>query len=108
MADHAGRAVGEATAAIYRRHPRWLIPSPEPEPVADIGYEESLVQQLLADGYNPERVNVSQGKVTIVRAPRVSCVIRVGCRPVPSVRPGQFAAVTTTGLFGQLNNSEVL
>ena len=107
--QHAGQGNGEATATVYRRDLRPLLPPPDMGPVIDIGCGQgALVRLLESDGYDAERIDVSPEQVAIAQTSGAGHVQRGDYRGVLGGRPGQFAAVTATDLLEHLTKYEVL
>jgi len=107
--QHAGCGSATATALIYRRQMRHLLPPPSAGAVIDIGCGQGeFVRLLLADGYDAHGVDLSPEQVELAQ---VSGLDRVSCgdyRPLLAERPGQFAAVTATDVLEHLTKDEVL
>ena len=107
--QHAGQGNGEATAPVYRRDLRPLLPPPDKGPVIDIGCGQgALVRLLESDGYDAEGVDVSPEQVAIAQASGAGHVKQGDYRSVLGGRPGHFAAVTATDLLEHLTKCEVL
>lgn len=107
--EHAGQGNGEATATVYRRILRPLLPPPDMGPIIDIGCGQgALVRLLESDGYDAEGVDVSPEQVAIAQASGADRVQQGDYRSVLGGRPGQFAAVTATDLLEHLTKYEVL
>jgi 2-polyprenyl-3-methyl-5-hydroxy-6-metoxy-1,4-benzoquinol methylase len=107
--QHAGCGDGEATALIYRRDIRPLLPGQTDGPVIDIGCGQGqLVNLLLADGYDARGVDISVEQVAIAHAAGLACVRHGHYRDVLAERRGQLAGVTATDLLEHLTKDEVL
>jgi 2-polyprenyl-3-methyl-5-hydroxy-6-metoxy-1,4-benzoquinol methylase len=107
--QHSGRSNGEASAIIYRRDIRPVLPHPRMGPVIDIGCGQGeLVRLLLADGYDAEGVDVSPEQVAIARAADLNRVRQGDYRELLEQRVGQLAAVTATDVLEHLVKHEVL
>jgi 2-polyprenyl-3-methyl-5-hydroxy-6-metoxy-1,4-benzoquinol methylase len=107
--EHAGHGDGEATALVYRRDIRPLLPPPSAGPVIDIGCGQGqLVGLLHADHYDVCGVDVSPEQVAIAQAAGLDRVGLGDFREILMGRRGQFAAVTATDLLEHLGADEVL
>ena len=107
--QHAGCGSATATALIYRRDIRPLLPPPSAGPVIDIGCGQGeLVRLLLADGYDAHGVDVSPEQVQLAHASGLDGVRHDDYRAALAERPSQFAAVTATDLLEHLTKDEVL
>ncbi|MFI5067904.1 MAG: class I SAM-dependent DNA methyltransferase [Streptosporangiales bacterium] len=107
--QHAGQSEGAATARIYRRDLRPLLPAPEAGPVLDIGCGQGhLVRAMAADGYDATGMDVSPEQVTIARAAGISQVAEGDYRKVLAKADGHYAAITATDVLEHLTKSEVL
>jgi SAM-dependent methyltransferase len=107
--QHAGCGNGAATALIYRRDIRPLLPAPRAGLVVDIGSGQGeLVRLLRADGYDVEGVDVSPEQVALARAAGLDQVREGDYRDVLKERIGGLAAVTATDVLEHLTKREVL
>jgi SAM-dependent methyltransferase len=98
-----------ASALIYRRDIRPVLPGPSAGAVLDIGCGRGdLVRLLLADGYDAEGIDLDAAQVALARAAGVDRVRRGDYRSVLTGREGQLAAVTATDLLEHLGKDEVL
>lgn len=106
---HAGSSDGKASALVYRRDIRPLLPVPEAGPVLDIGCGQGeLVRLLLADGYDAGGVDVSPEQVVLARAAGLDQVQQGDYRDPLRERSGLLSAVTATDVLEHLAKNEVL
>lgn len=107
--QHAGCGGAAATALIYRRDIRPLLPPPTAGSVIDIGCGQgALMKLLLADRYDAHGVDISPEQVRLARASGLAQVRHGDYRDALAASPGQFAAVTATDLLEHLTKDEVL
>ena len=107
--QHACCGDGMATALIYRRDIRPLLPVPSAGQVLDIGCGQGeLVKLLLTDGYDAYGVDVSPEQVAIAHEAGIEHVGHGDYRDTLTGRRGQLAAVTATDLLEHLTKAEVL
>jgi 2-polyprenyl-3-methyl-5-hydroxy-6-metoxy-1,4-benzoquinol methylase len=107
--QHAGRGDGEATALIYRRDIRPLLPHRADGPVVDIGCGQGqLVKLMAADGYQAYGVDISAEQVAIAHAAGLDCVRQGHYRDTLTEFRSQLAGVTATDLLEHLTKDEVL
>jgi 2-polyprenyl-3-methyl-5-hydroxy-6-metoxy-1,4-benzoquinol methylase len=107
--QHAGQSDGEATALIYRRDIRPLLPGHTDGQVIDIGCGQGqLVKLLLADGYDARGVDISREQVAIAHAAGLDCVRHGHYRDLLAEGQGKLAGVTATDLLEHLTKDEVL
>jgi 2-polyprenyl-3-methyl-5-hydroxy-6-metoxy-1,4-benzoquinol methylase len=107
--QHAGRGRDEATALVYRRDIRPLLPPPEAGPVVDLGCGQGeLVRLLQADRFDAEGIDISPEQVALARAAGVTRVRQGDFRAVLAARPAHYAAITATDLLEHLTKPEVL
>jgi SAM-dependent methyltransferase len=106
---HAGTGGGEATALLYRRDIRPLLPSPRSGSVTDIGCGQGhLVALLLADGYDADGIDVSPEQVAVAHASGLPQVRLGDYRVMLTETRGALAAVTATDFLEHLAKDEVL
>ena len=109
VSQHAGSGSGAASALIYRRDIRPVLPPPSAGPIADIGCGQGeLVRLMLTDGYDAEGADISPEQVAIARAAGLDRVRLGDYRKILAERPGAFAAVIATDLLEHLAKPEVL
>ena len=107
--QHAGCGDGEATALVYHRDIRPLLPSHRDGPVIDIGCGQGqLVKLLLTDGYDAHGVDISVEQVAMAHAAGLDCVRHGHYRDILTERRGQLAGVIATDLLEHLTKDEVL
>ena len=107
--QHAGRGAGTATALIYRRDIRPLLPGRSAGLVMDIGCGQGqLVRLLLADGYDACGVDLSPEQVAIAQDAGLNHVHHGDYRQLLTERQGQMSAITATDLLEHLTKDEVL
>lgn len=107
--QHAGRGDSAATALIYRRDLRPLLPVPSAGPVLDIGCGQGeLVKLLLEHGYDASGVDVSVEQVAIAHEAGIAQVRHGDYRQMLVDRGSQLAAVTATDLLEHLTKDEAL
>lgn len=107
--QHAGRGDGEATALIYHRDIRPLLPRHEDGPVIDIGCGQGqLVKLLLTDGYDAQGVDISVEQVAIAHSAGLDSVRHGHYRDMLSEHQGQLAGVIATDLLEHLTKDEVI
>jgi len=107
--QHAGTGDGEATALVYRRDIRPLLPLPTAGAVVDIGCGSgTLVRLLQADGFDAEGIDISPEQAALARAAGVARVRQGDFRTVLAGRPAGYAAITATDLLEHLTKPEVL
>lgn len=107
--QHAGCGADEATALVYRRDIRPLLPPLPAGPVVDLGCGRGeLVRLMQADGYAAEGIDISPEQAALARAAGVSGVRQGDFRTILAGRPGHYAAITATDLLEHLTKPEVL
>jgi 2-polyprenyl-3-methyl-5-hydroxy-6-metoxy-1,4-benzoquinol methylase len=107
--QHAGSGGAAATALVYRRDLRRVLPPPAAGPVIDIGCGQGeLVKLMLGDGYAAEGIDVSPEQVTLAHSAGIAQVCLGDYLELLGQHPGYFAAVTATDLLEHLTKSEVL
>jgi SAM-dependent methyltransferase len=107
--QHAGSSDGAASALIYRRDIRPLLPTPVAGPIMDIGCGQGeLVRLLLDDGYCAEGIDVSPEQVAIAHASGVDRVRHGDYLDALGSRREELAAVTATDVLEHLTKDEVL
>ncbi len=106
--QHAGCG-SMATALIYRRDIRPVLPPPGEGPVLDLGCGQGeLVRLLGADGYRAHGIDISPEQVALARAAGADRVDLGDYRDTLPARPGHYAAITATDLLEHLAKPEVL
>ena len=86
-----------------------MLPSSETGPVVDIGCGEGeLVRLIVADGYDPQGLDISPDQVAIAQASGLNQVQQGDYRDIPGARSRQFAAVTAIDLLEHLTKDEVV
>lgn len=107
--QHAGSGDGAASALIYRRDIRPLLPAPAAGLIMDIGCGQGeLVRLLLDDGYSAEGIDVSPEQVAIAHASGIDQVRQGDYLDVLGSRREELAAVTATDVLEHLTKDEVL
>jgi SAM-dependent methyltransferase len=107
--QHAGLGDGTASALVYRRDIRPLLPAPTAGPIMDIGCGQGeLVRLLLDDGYCAEGLDVSPEQVAIAQASGLDRVRHGDYLDTLGSRRGEFAAVTAIDVLEHLTKDEVL
>jgi len=107
--QHTGCSDGLASALVYRRDIRPLLPPPEAGSIMDIGCGQGeLVRLLLADGYAAEGIDVSPEQVAIARASGLDQVRQGNYLEVLRSRQEPLAAITATDVLEHLTKDEVL
>lgn len=107
--QHSGSGSASATAAVYRRDLRPLLPPPSAGPVVDIGCGSGeLIRCLMADGYDAAGIDVSPEQVALASAAGLLAVRQGDYREMLRDYPRQLAAVTATDLLEHLTKAEVL
>ena len=107
--QHAQCSDGVATALIYRRDIRPVLPVPTAGPVLDIGCGQGqLVRLMLQDGYDATGIDVSPEQVALAQATGLDRIQQGDYRDLLDGRAGQFAAVTATDVLEHLTKAEVL
>ena len=107
--QHAGCGSGMATALIYRRDIRPLLPACSAGQVIDIECGQGeLVKLLLADGYDAHGVDVSPDQVAIAHAAGLDRVRQGDYRDTLLQLQNRLAAVTATDLLEHLTKDELL
>jgi hypothetical protein len=106
--QHAGRGSGQASALIYRRDIRPVLPPPTAGPVIDIGCRQGeLVKPMLADGYDAHGVDASLEQVAIATTPDWTRCFHGDYREMLTDRR-QIASVTATDLLEHLRKTRCL
>ncbi len=107
--QHSGQGSGDATAIIYRRDIRPLLPSPSAGPIIDIGCGSGqLVRCLLTDGYDASGIDISPEQVDLAHETGLVQVRHGDHRALLREYAGKVAAVTATDLLEHLTKPEVL
>ena len=104
-----GSGGDEATALVYRRNIRPVLPRPAAGPVVDIGCGRGeLVRLLQVDGFDAEGIDVSPEQAALARAAGVARVRQGDFRVVLAGHRAHYAAITATDLLEHLTKPEVL
>ena len=107
--QHAGTGENDATALVYRRDIRPLLPLPSAGPVVDLGCGRGeLVRLMQADGFMAEGVDISPEQIALARAAGITGVHQGDFRAVLAAHPAYYAAITAIDLLEHLTKSEVL
>ena len=107
--QHAGSGLDEASALVYRRDIRPLLPSPATGPVVDLGCGRGeLVRLLQADGFDAEGIDISPEQAALAHAAGVPRVQQGDFRTILAEQPDHFAAITATDLLEHLTKPEIL
>ncbi len=107
--QHAGSGGDEATALVYRRDIRPVLPRPAAGPVVDIGCGRGeLVRLLQMDGFDAEGIDISPEQAALARAAGVARVRQGDFRAILAAHPAHYAAITATDLLEHLTKPEVL
>lgn len=107
--QHAGCQRGNATALVYRRDIRPLLPPPGAGPVLDLGCGQGeLVRVLQRDGYAAEGIDISPEQVTLARAAGRRGIRQGDYRSLLTAGAPRYAALTATDLLEHLTKDEVL
>jgi 2-polyprenyl-3-methyl-5-hydroxy-6-metoxy-1,4-benzoquinol methylase len=107
--DHAGTGTPGATALIYRRDIRPLLPPPTAGDVLDIGCGQGeLVRCLARDGYAAHGIDISPEQVTLANAAGLSQVSLGDYRDELRRRSGTLVAVTACDFLEHLTKAEAL
>ena len=110
VSHHVGNGDGgEATALVYRRDIRPLLPPPGVGPVVDIGCGRGdLVRLLHEDGFDAEGIDISPEQAALARSAGVARIRQGDFRAILGTHRGHYAAITATDLLEHLNKPEVL
>lgn len=109
VSQHAGCSDSGAARLIYRRDIRPLLPSPQVEPVVDIGCGRGeMVGLLLEDGYDASGIDVSPEQAALARAAGLTQVREGDYREFLAAPDAHLAAVTATDVLEHLDKNEVL
>lgn len=107
--QHAGCAGGAATALVFRRDIRPLLPRPELGRALDIGCGQGeLVRLLLAEGYDAEGIDISPEQVALAKAAGVDAVTEGDFGTALAARAGELGVVTATDVLEHLEKNEIL
>ena len=107
--QHAGTGSGEATALVYRRDIRPLLPPPTAGPVVDIGCGRgNLVRLLQTDGFDAEGIDVSPEQTALAQAAGITRVRQGDFRAILAAHPAHYASITATDVLEHCTKPEVL
>ncbi len=107
--QHAGSGPDDASALVYRRDIRPLLPPPATGPVVDLGCGRGeLVRLLQADGFDAEGIDISPEQAALALAAGVPRVRHGDFRTVLASQPGHYAVITATDLLEHLTKPEIL
>jgi 2-polyprenyl-3-methyl-5-hydroxy-6-metoxy-1,4-benzoquinol methylase len=107
--QHAGCDGSGATALVYRRDIRPLLPRPSSGPVVDLGCGRGeLVRLLHEDGYDAEGIDISPEQAALARSAGVARVRQGDFRALLMANPAHYAAITATDLLEHLTKPEIL
>lgn len=107
--QHAGSGPDEASALVYRRDIRPLLPPPPTGPVVDLGCGRGeLVRLMQADGFDAEGIDISPEQAALAHAAGVPRVRQGDFRTILAEQPDHFAAITATDLLEHLTKPEIL
>ena len=107
--QHAGCGGDEATALVYQRDIRPLLPPPAAGPVVDLGCGRgALVRLMQLDGFDAEGIDISPEQAAYARAAGVARVRQGDFRVILAAHPAHYAAITATDLLEHLTKPEVL
>jgi 2-polyprenyl-3-methyl-5-hydroxy-6-metoxy-1,4-benzoquinol methylase len=107
--QHAGYGGNEATALIYRRDLRPLLPPAAAGPVVDLGCGHGeLVRLMQLDGFDAEGIDISPEQAALARAAGLNRILQGDFRAILAAHPAHYAAITATDLLEHLTKPEVL